>query len=213
LLIEIFSDVVCPWCYIGKRRLDRALEAVGDDVDVAWRAYQLYPEMPPEGVDRKAFMRARFGAGQGRSGVAERLQGEASEAGVELNFDRIEVMPNTFAAHRLLALAEAENVQHELAEALFRAYFVLGHDVGDPAVLQRQAEAVGMDGRRVAAYLSGDEGGDTVREQLETARLAGVSGVPFYVLAGSFGIPGAQSVETFTQVIGRAKERLAGASG
>ena len=185
------------------------MRIAGEGIEVAWRAYQLYPDLPAAGVDRKAFMRARFGEGQDRSAMSERLQAEAADVGLTLDFGRIQTLPNTFAAHRLLVLAERYGCQHELAEVLFQYYFQRGRNVGDPAELQAAAEAVGMDGGTVAAFLAGDEAADSVREQLQMARLANVTGVPFYVLAGSFGIPGAQSVETFTQVIGRVKERLA----
>lgn len=214
MLIEVYSDLICPWCFIGKRQLDRALAEQGnDDVTLAWRAYQLYPELPAQGMERQAFLeaRSRRTGGDGddaRRETARRLTAAGEQVGIAFDFEAQQVMPNTLLGHRLLALAPPER-QHDLAELLFLAYFCEGRDIGDGAVLLDIAEAAGMTRAASEAALATDGGLAEVREQLELARAAGVSGVPFLILAGRFGIPGAQSPETFAALIDRARSRLA----
>lgn len=208
--IEIFSDVVCPWCYIGKKRLDAVMDTpVGEGVTLRWRPYQLYPNMPPDGMDRARYLEARYGADADRGRVPERIEAEAGEVGVKLDFSAIEKMPNTFQAHRLLELAAAYGVQHELAEVLFDYYFCSGRDVGDLDVLVEAAKTLGLERDPVRDYLAGTEGVDAVREQLERAVDVGVSGVPCYLLAGRFALPGAQAPEVMAQFITRAKSLVA----
>ncbi len=208
--IEIFSDVVCPWCYIGKKRLDAVLGTpAGEGVTLRWRPYQLYPNMPAEGMDRVRYLEARYGADADRGRVPERIEAEAGEVGLKLDFSAIESMPNTFQAHRLLELAATHGVQHDLAEVLFDYYFCSGRDVGDPDVLAEAAETVGLEGALVRDYLSGTAGVDAVREQLQRAVDVGVSGVPCYLLGGRFALPGAQTPEVMAQFIARAKSLVA----
>ena len=207
--IEIFSDVVCPWCYIGKRRLDAVLESQSSaDVQVTWRPYQLYPQLPEEGVPRDVFMRARFGAHTDTGSIYRRVTEEAEAEGLKLRFDRIRVAPNTFRAHRLLSFAELSGRQHDLAEVLFRYYFHDGRDVGDPDELAAAAADAGLDAGAARLMLRGHDETDKVRAELSLAEAAGVNGVPFFVLGGKFAIPGAQSRETLTALISRARERL-----
>ncbi|MFW6094590.1 MAG: DsbA family oxidoreductase [Pseudomonadota bacterium] len=211
--IEIFSDVVCPWCYIGKRRLDAVLATeAGQGIGVTWRPYQLYPQIPEGGVDRDTFLEARFGADADPARVYEPVSREARSVGLELDFSAIRVAPNTFRAHCLLSWAEFSGRQHALAEVLFRYYFSEGRDVGDPAELMRAAADAGLDPEAAAAMLADDEEAGKVRSELALAEAVGVTGVPFFVLAGKFAIPGAQSEEVMAQLITRARERLDGAS-
>jgi len=210
LEIDIYSDVVCPWCYIGKRRLDRLI-ARGEvgDVSVRWRPFQLYPGLPPEGVNRAEFLGAR-----GRTGAREQLASEAGQIGIEMRFERIERLPNTLAAHRLLYLAGSRyngRLQHNLAEDLFSAYFCEGKDVGDPDELVQRAAAVGIPAALAAQYLASTEDRDVVQREIEQARAAGISGVPCFMLGGVFALPGAQAEDTLAQVIERARSRLANA--
>lgn len=208
--IEIFSDVVCPWCYIGKRRLDAILDSpAGEGLTVTWRPYQLYPQLPEEGMPREAFMAARFGDGARASEIYQRVRAEAEQEGLALDFNAIRVAPNTLRAHRLLSWAEGSGRQHDLAEALFRGYFQEGRDVGDPAVLAAAAGSVGLDHDAAAEMLAGQDEVDKVRQELSLAEAVGVTGVPFFVMAGKFAIPGAQPREVMTQLIERARERLA----
>jgi predicted DsbA family dithiol-disulfide isomerase len=209
LEIEIFSDVVCPWCFIGKRRLDRVLaEDLGEGVSLRWRPYQLHPNMPVEGVDRGAYLERRYGPDADRSRMPARIAEEAASEGLELRFDRIARMPNTLLAHRLMELAYEHDCQHELAEALFQAYFCDGLDVGDLQTLVSIGQTCGLQKDVVSAYLTGASGLAEVREQLARAVDVGVSGVPGYYLANGFLLPGAQTSETMAQIILRVKNKL-----
>ncbi len=210
LEIEIFSDVVCPWCFIGKRRLDKVLSTdLGEGVDLRWRPYQLYPQIGPEGVDRGEYLARRYGPDADRARVPARIAQEAQAEGIELHFERIERMPNTLLAHRLLELAHNHGVQHELAEELFQGYFCEGRDVGTVDELVDLAARVGLDEADVRAYLASDAGVEEVQSQLERAPELGVSGVPGYYLANSFLLPGAQDSQTMAQIIARVKTKLA----
>lgn len=210
LTIEIFSDLVCPWCFIGKRRLDRVLASpAGEDVEVHWRAYQLAPRLPVEGVDRARYYAAKFGT-DGKK-VPTRITEEASAEGIIMNFAAIEKMPNTFLGHRLMVYAETfggSALQHELAEALFQAYFQQGKDVGDRETLLSIGAAVGLDAQLARDYLAGDGGIAQVQAELDRAVDIGVSGVPCFLLGGTFPIPGAQNAEVMASFITRAKQKL-----
>jgi predicted DsbA family dithiol-disulfide isomerase len=210
--IDIFSDVVCPWCYIGKRRLDQALAGLPPGTaTVRWRAFQLYPMLPPEGMPRAEFMRARFGSGADAGRIYARILDEAAPLGLDLRFERIQRSPNTLRAHQLLAWAGtvAPDTQHALAEALFHCYFTAGEDVGDPAVLAGAAAAAGMDRNAAEAAIASGAGAEAVRAELQDAVELDVTGVPLYVLGGRFAIPGAQPVDVLKQLIERARVRLA----
>ena len=199
--IEVFSDVVCPWCYIGKRHLEAALDRTGiKEVQVHWRAYQLNPDMPPAGLDRRHYLQEKFGSAEAVARIHERVTAAGLEAGIGFQFDKIARSPNTFDAHRLLRLAYAQGKQQKMAEALFRAYFVDGHDVGDHQVLAGLATGVGLSGSDVA-WLAGAFESDGVRRDLGTAAQIGVSGVPFFVFANRYALSGAQPVEVFMQAL------------
>jgi len=209
MLIEIFSDVVCPWCYIGKRRLDAVLATeVGEGIQVAWRPYQLYPQLPEQGVPREEFMRARFGGSTDASAIYRRVLDEAATVGLQLDFSRIRVAPNTLRAHRLLSWAEPSGRQHALAEVLFSCYFQQGRDIGDVRELAQAADEAGLDPDAAAAMLEGRDELDKVRAELALGEAVGVTGVPFFVLAGKFAIPGAQPQDVMSQFISRARARL-----
>jgi predicted DsbA family dithiol-disulfide isomerase len=208
--IEIFSDVICPWCFIGKRRLDQVLATdLGVDVVVRWRPYQLYPDIPPEGLDREAYLVRRYGADADRARVPSRIAEEAGGEGIVMRYDRIDRMPNTLPAHRLLDWSYASSRQHELADALFEAYFCAGNDVGDLAVLASIAASVGLSESEALDYLESEAGADEVRAQLERGIEKGVTGVPGYLIAGGFLLPGAQTSETMGQVLARVKQKVA----
>ncbi|MCZ6618911.1 MAG: DsbA family oxidoreductase [Gammaproteobacteria bacterium] len=210
MLIEIFSDIVCPWCYIGKRNLDIALDSpAGEGVELIWRPYQLYPNVPPGGIDRLAFLRARFGEASNPDYVPEPIGIEADAVGLRFDFAAMKTTPNTFQAHRLMDFAHQSKHQHALAEVLFRYYFCEGKNVGDLEVLRGAAGEVGLDRAAVVEYLESGAGSEEVRRQLARAQGAGVTGVPCYLLEETFAIPGAQSPDVLVQLISRAKERLA----
>lgn len=207
--LEIYSDLICPWCFIGKRRLDAALASgAGRDVNVIWRAYQLYPWIPGTGMDRDEFLRLRFGSAD-RAPSRAGIEAEAARAGIDMRYDRIRRLPNTFTGHRLLHHARAAGVQHALADGLFRAYFEQGLDIGDEAVLVAVAEENGLDRAATARFLASGEGADEVRAEIDRAANIGISAVPCFLFAGVFALPGAQEPEVIAQVIERARERLA----
>ena len=209
LQIEIFSDVVCPWCFIGKRRLDEVLASpVGDGVAVEWRPYQLYPSIGLQGMDRVQYLQRRYGDQADPGKVPSRIADEAASLGLELRYDRIRRMPNTLMAHRLLDHAQQFGAQHALAEKLFQAYFCDGKDVGDLETLVKLAQEVGLAAQQSRDYLKSDAGTEFVQEQLARAPEVGVTGVPGYLLAGTYLLPGAQTSEVMAQIITRAKQRL-----
>jgi len=234
LSIEIFSDAICPWCFIGKRRLDRALASeVGEGVALRWRPFMLYPNAPKEGWDRFEFLQRRYGDNADKGRIPERLRREAEDAGIELRYDLIQRTPNTLMAHRLMdwfyaasrvsrsdgsldveGTSEVADIaaglaQHKVAEVLFQGYFCRGMNVGDVDVLidlATEAGANSVDGLR--AYLLSDKGTSEVHEQLSRAPELDIAGVPGYWLGGRFLLPGAQSEDTIAKVITRAKDRF-----
>ena len=209
--IEIFSDVICPWCFIGKRRLDKVLATeVGEGVQLRWRPYQLYPQIPVEGLDRAEYLERRYGPDADRARMPARIAQEAESEGVALRYDLMERTPNTLMAHRLLELGFAEGCQHQLSEALFQAYFCQGRDVGDAETLATVASEAGIDKQVAYDYLASDAGLEEVQVQLARAMELGVSGVPGYYLANGFLLPGAQTADTMAQIINRVKTKLLG---
>ena len=210
LNIEIFSDVICPWCFIGKRRLDKVLNGpLGEDVAVRWRPYLLYPNLPDAGMDRAEALARRYGPDPDLGRVPERIAIEAEQEGIALRYDLIARTPNTLLAHRLLEFAYDTGLQHDLAEALFVAYFCEGVDVGNQDALLAVARGVGLDAGAAKAYLDVGSGVGEVQEQLSRAPDVGISGVPGYYLADSFLLPGAQTSEVMGQIIVRVKTKLA----
>lgn len=206
--IEVFSDVVCPWCYVGRRRLARAAELLADshEIRVTWKPYQLNPWMPPEGMERAEYRRMKFGSAERSSGMDERLKEAGHSEGIELAFERITRTPNTLQAHRLIWLAGQRGVQIEMVDALFRAYFTDGKDIGSDAVLAEIAASVGLDADEVGRFLASDEGLAEVEEEEQVGRSLGIDGVPFFLLAGKYGVSGAQPPEVLANVIERVAE-------
>ena len=197
MLIEIFSDVICPWCFIGKRRLERALEQrPGLEVSIAWRAFQLNPWMPPEGIGRKAYLEAKFGS-RDASRIYDGIRRVGAAEGIDFRFDRIPRTPNTLNAHRLIRLAATEGCQDAVVEALFQAYFLEGRDIGDLAVLADIGETAGLDARMP---LEADAERASVRAEDARARQMGIQGVPCFIIDRSYAVSGAQEPEYFLPV-------------
>jgi len=208
IAIDIVSDAVCPWCYIGKRNLEAALADLPDlDVEVRWRPYQLDSTIPPEGLDRRAYMQRKFGARIDE--IHERLKQAGAAAGLDFAFDAIARSPNTLDAHRLIRWAASAGAQDAVVERLFHDFFVAGKDIGDRAVLIEAARACGMDPAIVADLLAGDADKDTVGEEIASAQHIGVTGVPFFILDGKFALPGAQPPDVLKRAIGKALEKSA----
>ncbi len=200
--IEIVSDVICPWCFIGKRRLEQAMAQRPDiDFEIGWRPFQLNPDMPREGADRKSYLEAKFGGPTRAKEIYARVGAEGAKENIAFNFDGIKRTPNTLAAHSVLRWALTAGVQNELKERLFRLYFLEGKDIGDHQVLAAAAAAEGMDGDLVRQLL--DEGRDTeiIEEEDRMARELGITGVPFFIFERRYGVPGAQTPDVLLQVI------------
>lgn len=204
--IDVFSDVVCPWCFVGKRRLEQALTESGiRDAEVHWHAFQLNPDLPLEGVDRKQYLESKFGP-DAMERIHARLDAVGKEAGIDFQFDKIRRSPNTRDAHRLLWLAGTQGKQSALKEALMQAYFIDGRDVGDRKVLSEIAAAVGLEAD-VTTFLAGDGGVQEVEEDLMTAGQLQISGVPFFILDQRIGLAGAQPPEVFKQALEAARDQ------
>ncbi len=203
--IDVISDVVCPWCYLGKRRLARAVGLLPEiPVVVRWRPFRLDPTIPPEGVARADYLTAKFGSLEALDESHRQLSARGQEEGIAYNFDRITRSPNTMDAHRLVRWAAAEGVQDDMVERLFAAYFSEGLDVGDPAVLADLAADVGLDGGAVAARLAGEEDREMIAAEIENAYRIGVSGVPCYIIDRRLAVTGAHPAEVLVQAIEQA---------
>jgi len=204
--LEIISDVVCPWCYIGKRRLERALDMLDADValEIHWQPYELNPAMPRGGIDRSEYYTAKFGSEIGADQLIANVTANAHNDGLEMDYSRIARVPNTIAAHRLIWFAEQHDCQDAVVDGLFRAYFVDGCNVEDNAVLADVAVAAGIERGAVEALLDSEEGLDEVRAGAKQAHRSGIQGVPAFVFNGRFLFSGAQSPETISLSIKRA---------
>jgi predicted DsbA family dithiol-disulfide isomerase len=210
LLIDLVADIVCPWCYLGWRRVKSAL-ALRPDVEplVVWRPYQLDPTLPEEGVDRKAYMAGKFKDALKLKAVHTALVEAGAEEGVVFDFDAIERSPNTSAAHRLIRWAQGAGKQDAVVEALFAAYFTHGRDIGEPAVLADIGEGAGMDPVVILSLLSEGADKDVVAREHAMAVQAGVTGVPFAIFGGKLAVVGAESPENIAQAIDKALEQAA----
>ena len=217
LTIDVYADVVCPWCYIGERRLQeavRAVRAAQADLDVAlrWRPFQLQPQMPEGGLPWRAFAEQKFGGWDRAEAAFRHVQAAGASEGVRFDFARVATAPNTVDAHRLILFARERDREWAMAETLFAAYFTHGADLNDRDELARTSERVGLDGADVQAYLATDEGREAVEQSQEQARRLGVGGVPFYVLGGRYGLSGAQPASALASAIQQALAAEAGAN-
>ena len=200
--IDAVSDVVCPWCYLGKRRLARAVDLVPEiQVIVHWRPFRLDPTIPPEGVAREDYLTAKFGSVEAIGESHRQLTERGRAEGIIYNFDRITRSPNTVDAHRLVRWAAAEGIQDDMVERLFAAYFSEGLDIGDPGVLADLAVDVGLDGDTVAGRLTGDEDRELVVAEIENAYRIGVSGVPTFIVDRRLAVTGAHPAEVLVEAI------------
>lgn len=207
--LDILSDPICPWCYIGKTNLDRALEAHPEHpFQIEWHPFQLNPDMPEGGMDRRAYLEAKFGGRESAARVYARIDEASRDAGLEINWEGITVTPNTLDAHRLIHWAGLERRQTPVVAALFRSYFKEGRDIGDRAVLLDIAEAQGLDRAMIERLYATDADAKDIRERDDHARARGVTGVPTFVIANRHVIPGAQPQELWGQIIDEILEQL-----
>ena len=202
LIIEIYSDLVCPWCYIGRRRLEQALRLakLSEPPSILWRPFQLNPDLPKSGMDRRAYRTAKFGSWD-RSQTMDRRVTETGETlGLVFNYDRVLVTPNTFNGHRLLWWARIVGAQQDvLAQALFRAYFSEGRDLGKLEVLAGVAAEVGLSREQSLLFLQSGDGREEVLTEEDKARRRGLEAVPFFLFNGVAAFAGAQPPQVFIQ--------------
>ncbi|MER9162070.1 DsbA family protein [Mesorhizobium sp. M0715] len=204
ITVDVVSDVVCPWCFIGQKRLDRAIAAVRDvDVHVRWRPFQLDPTIPPEGKDRREYMLAKFGSDERIREIHVRIEPLGEIEGISFAFDAIKVAPNTLDAHRLIRWAGAagEAIQNRLVRRLFQLNFEEGANIGDHAVLVEAAREAGMDASVVATLLPTEADVEAVRTEIATASRMGISGVPCFLLEDKYAVMGAQDADTLADAI------------
>lgn len=207
LTVDVYSDLVCPWCYIGKRRLEQALESVQaqERARVFWRPFQLNPTMPATGMDRRVYLETKFGGPGEVQAIHDRITVAGVSAGIEFAFGRITRTPNTFDAHRLVWFAQQQGRQDAVVEALFHGYFTDGVNVGEADALISMAAGAGLDAAAVGRFLQTKDGVDAVRQEEARGRQLGIRGVPYFVLNGKTVVSGAQPVETFVEAIAQAR--------
>ena len=202
--VDVVSDVVCPWCFIGQKRLDKAIAAVPDiDVSVRWRPFQLDPTIPAEGKDRKAYMLGKFGSEERLREIHARIEPLGAAEGIDFAFGAIKVSPNTLDAHRVIRWAGAagEDVQNRLVRNLFQLYFEKGMNTGDHSVLAEAAGDAGLDRAVVESLLATDADREAVATEAATASRMGITGVPCFLIEGKYAVMGAQDADTLADAI------------
>jgi predicted DsbA family dithiol-disulfide isomerase len=204
LTVDVFSDVICPWCYIGKRRLEKAVAALGGLVKVSWLPFQLNPMMPNEGISRRDYRTKKFGSWERSMELDARVVAVGKADGILFAFDRIERTPNTLDAHRLIWLAEKQGVQDAAVEALFRAYFTEGRDLSNRQALLDVVGEAGLERHQAESLLNGDDGLQGIKEAYALARRLRVDGVPFFIVNGTFTFSGAQQPDAFLEAFHQA---------
>lgn len=212
--LDILSDPICPWCCIGKTHLDKALAEVPDHPFVIeWHPFQLNPDMPREGMDRRDYLERKFGGKEGAVKAYAPVVEHAEKAGLTINFEAMKRTPNTLDAHRLIHWAGIEGKQTQVVDALFKAYFVNAKDIGDHAVLAEVAQEAGMEADVAARLLEGDSDVQEIRDRDAHSRKMGVTSVPTFIVASQHAVPGAQPPELWKQVIEDILQQLKAADG
>ncbi len=199
--VDVISDTVCPWCFIGKRRLERALaQRPGLDVEVVWHPFQLNPDMPDSGLDRTTYLSLKFGGEARAREIYQAIRRAGTSEGLDFRFDLIAMTPNTVHSHRLARYAQQHGNQDAAIEAMFRAYFLEGRDIGSSESLIEIGAQAGLDSAPLSHYLQSDDDVEVVRREDLNARRIGVTGVPCFIINGRYAISGAQEPEVFLQV-------------
>jgi predicted DsbA family dithiol-disulfide isomerase len=204
LAVDVISDVICPWCYIGKRRLEKAIAESQQEIRVRWLPFQLNPTMPKEGMSRKEYRSHKFGRWEKALELDAKMVAVGATEGIHFAFDRIEWTPNTVDAHRLIWLGDQQNCQDAVVEALFRAYFTEGRDFTNPQTLVDVVAEAGVDRHHAEAMLNSDEGMDAIKEAEELSRRRQVIGVPYFIINNEITLSGAQQPDTFLVAFRRA---------
>jgi predicted DsbA family dithiol-disulfide isomerase len=213
LTIDVISDVVCPWCFIGRRRLGAALQRLAQREPgirplVSWHPFQLNPDLPREGIDRRAYLEAKFGGGERAAQIYDRVRAVGKTVAIDFAFERILRQPNTLDAHRLISWAQARGDAEDVVERLFRAYFLEGRFVGDREVLAAIAGEAGLSAEVARAYLATDEGVDAIAAMDARVRELGVTGVPFFIFDGRVAVSGAQEASVLVDAMDQAKKAI-----
>lgn len=207
--LDVVSDTVCPWCYIGKKRLDQALEMHGGEgITLVWRPFQLDASIPQGGVDRKTYLEKKFGTERAKE-VGNTIREFGNAVGIDFRFDLIEKSPNTMDSHRLIRWAGTAGCQNEMVDTLFRRYFEQGEDIGSHEVLIDAAGEVGMDTDIVRDLLSKDADRDLIAREDAMAREIGIQGVPSFVINSQWVVTGAQEPETLVRMFNKLLAREA----
>ena len=200
--LDIMSDPICPWCYIGKAHLDKALADHPDHpFEIEWHPFQLNPDMPREGMDRRAYLEGKFGGKEGAVRAYAPVVEQAETAGLKIDFEGMQRTPNTLDAHRLIHWAGLEGRQTAAVAALFNAYFVEARDIGDAEVLADVADSIEMDAAVVTRLLQSDVDAQDIRDRDAHSRKMGVNSVPTFIVANQHAVPGAQSPDLWARVI------------
>ena len=215
MIIDVFSDPICPWCYIGKRRLEAALEQFGraGQVTVRWRAFQLNPGMPPEGMARDAYLALKFGGDVRAGEIYDAIGRAGSGVGIPFAFERIERTPNTIQAHRVIRHAARTGHDGEVVEALFRGYFLDGRDLSDDRVLAEIAGECGLAAEDVQNYLAGKEDKQEIRAEHDFAVSLNITGVPCFIVENRYAVVGAQEPDAFGPVFDLVDEEARATAG
>ncbi|TYC53856.1 DsbA family oxidoreductase [Rhodobacterales bacterium] len=207
LVVDVVSDVMCPWCYIGKKRLEAAIRSVPDlKVQVRWHAFQLDETLPKAGKDRQQYLNDKFGGPERAAEFYEQIKAAGREEGINFAFDAIKVSPNTLDCHRLILWSRADELQDEVVELLFQAYFLNGEDLTKSETLVRISEKAGMQSDLVEQLLETDTDLDKVRHQIAKAQQSGITGVPCFILDERFVLAGAEKAETLAAALIHAEE-------
>lgn len=209
--LDVISDVMCPWCYIGKRRLEKALAMLDDiEVEIRWRPYQLDATLPPEGKDRQKYLEDKFGGPEQARDIYKRIEDAGELEGIDFAFDKIKVAPNTLNAHRLIRWAAngGEEAQQQIVERLFELFFTEGANIGDPAILLEAAEKIGMNVEIMEKLLPTDADREEVKNEIAAAQKMGVTGVPCFVINNKYAVMGAQEPATIAEAIKNAAAEM-----
>jgi predicted DsbA family dithiol-disulfide isomerase len=207
LSVGVISDVICPWCFIGKRRLEKAIAAHDGAVKVRWLPFQLNPSMPKEGISRREYRTKKFGSWERSNELDARVIAVGKDEGIDFAFDRIERTPNTVDAHRLIWLADKGGIQDAVVESLFLAYFTAGRDLSNRQVIIEMVAEAGLKRDRAEAVLNSEGGMEAITEADELSRRHGIDGVPFFVVNDQITLSGAQQPDTFLEAFRQAGGR------
>ena len=207
--LDVFSDTICPWCYIGKKRLEKAINNHKDlEIKQTWRPFQLNPGMQPDGMDRQEYLISKFGSSDAAKTIYDNIYDEGLKEGINFNFDSIQTTPNSFNSHRLLALAYEKGTQENVLSNLFESYFLNGEDIGDPNILLDIAIKHKIDAENFKSYLSDQENIEPLANEEIQAKKMGISSIPTFIINKQIVVNGAQTSKNFELIFEKLKARI-----